>query len=250
MQIFSKILFKVKEEGALKTLYLICKFICNINKHLSYKKVLNIRNKKKLFSEIYKKNMWNSKETRSGEGSEFKYTANLRIFLPKIISHFKIKVIIDAPCGDFNWMKHIIKNKNLKYIGLDIVPKIINANKKNYSQNNITFITSDICKDKIPNCDLLIVRDCLFHFSYKDISKFLLNISRADYKYLLTTTHVVKKNFKNRDIATGDFRLINLFKYPFNFKKRFVISEIKDYPKDHKTPRKLILVKKKNVPIY
>lgn len=38
--------------------------------------------------------------------------------------------MIDAPCGDFNWMKEISKNTEL-YIRIDIVDEIIKRNKKN-----------------------------------------------------------------------------------------------------------------------
>lgn len=38
--------------------------------------------------------------------------------------------MIDAPCGDFNWMKEISKNTEL-YIRIDIFDEIIKRNKKN-----------------------------------------------------------------------------------------------------------------------
>jgi hypothetical protein len=92
------------------------------------------------------------------------------------------------------------------------------------------------------------VRDCLFHFSYNDINKFLKNINKIKYKYLLTTTHIVKKNFINRDIITGDFRIINLFSYPFNFNNQNIVDRVNDYPKGHSLPREMILIEKKYVP--
>ena len=69
------------------------------------------------------------------------------------------------------------------------------------------------------------VRDCLFHLSYKDINKFLDNIAKVDYKYILTTTHILDEDFANKDIISGDYRMINLFSEPFNFKNETIIDE-------------------------
>ena len=92
------------------------------------------------------------------------------------------------------------------------------------------------------------VRDCLFHLSYEDINHFFLNLARLDYKYLLTTTHLVEENFRNANITTGDFRIIDLFSDPFNFNRINVKDRVNDYPKDHIIPREMILVEKKYVP--
>lgn len=37
-------------------------------------------------------------------------------------------------------------------------------------------------------------------------------------KYILTTTHVLDKDFSNVDRKTGDFRLIDIFKEPICFR--------------------------------
>jgi hypothetical protein len=71
------------------------------------------------FTQIYDKNLWRSYETRSGEGSEIHYTRKLRSWLIKKILTLKIKNFVDAPCGDFNWMKEVLftlnKSKLFKY---------------------------------------------------------------------------------------------------------------------------------------
>ena len=72
----------------------------------------------------------------------------------------------------------------------------------------------------------MICRDCLFHLSYKDIESVLENFIAAEIKYLLTTTFT--HNRSNRDIITGDFRRLNLFKKPFSFDKK-PLERIDDY---------------------
>ena len=77
------------------------------------------------------------------------------------------------------------------------------------------------------------VRDCLFHLSNEDINHFFVNLSRLEYKYLLTSTHLVHEGFCNTNIASGeykDFRMIDLFSDPFNFSKENVKDRVEDYP--------------------
>ena len=121
-------------------------------------------------------------------------------------------------------MSHVLKNVDVDYIGSDIVEDLIVSNKKN-EKNNIKFIKLDIRTDKLPVSDLMICRDCLFHFSYEDIYKFLDNFLNSDIKYILLTSHLnIKDKFENRNIDTGDFRKIDLFSKPFNFEKNYIYS--------------------------
>ena len=59
----------------------------------------------------------------------------------------------------------------------------------------------------------------------------------SEIKYILVTSHLNKEyNFKNKDIISGDFRLLDIFSEPFNIKKEFIyefddrdIFEIKNF---------------------
>ena len=83
---------------------------------------------------------------------------------------------------------------------------------------------------------------------YNDIDKFLKNIQQTNYKYLLTTTHIVQPGFQNKDIISGDFRMINLFDYPFSFKNSCVRSRVLDCVINSKVKKEIILLEKKDVP--
>ena len=194
------------------------------------KTLFKINSIQEKFNKIYSTNYWSDDESRSGTGSSLRSTENIRINLPKIIKKFDIKNLFDAPCGDFNWMPQVLQRVNINYIGGDIVEDLIISNKKN-EKENIKFIQLDIIKDKLPASDLMICRDCLFHFSYEDIFLFLKNYLRSDIKYILLTSHLNTKNkFKNKNIITGDFRKIDLFSEPFNFERNYLYSfEDKDY---------------------
>ena len=106
----------------------------------------------KVFRSIYKKNGWGSAESISGPGSTLAYTAHIRQQLPAILQSLQIKTLLDAPCGDCNWINKV-DLIGINYIGADIVPEIIEANKINYPDKN--FINANIITDDLPAADLV-----------------------------------------------------------------------------------------------
>lgn len=189
-----------------------------ISRQNLHARILSGGSPKDRFTAIYNNNLWGSKESASGPGSDLSYTANLRESLPAIFEKYSIRTILDTPCGDFNWMKVVLKDHpDLRYFGGDIVEELINRNNALFSGTQISFGVIDITKDTLPDADLMIVRDCLFHLSYADINSFLGNLSRSNIKYLLTTTHTFDQPHRNTDIVTGDFRFIDIFSEPFCF---------------------------------
>jgi 2-polyprenyl-3-methyl-5-hydroxy-6-metoxy-1,4-benzoquinol methylase len=206
---------------------------------------LNEKGLKNKFSTIYNNNYWDNKESLSGPGSSLKNTKNLRKKLPIIIKKYGIRSIVDAPCGDCNWIQHIIKKSQIKYTGIDIVKKCIDNNKLKFKDKNFSFKQMDITKDKLPRADLFICRDFIFHLSFKDTYKFLLNLKKLKTKYILFSSHTKSKTeiLLNKDIKSGDFRKINLFNTPYNFKEKYeiVINDNCDGVKKY-----LILFKKKD----
>jgi hypothetical protein len=180
------------------------------------------------FCDIYKKGLWKHGESRSGAGSELEYTENLRFFLPIVFERFGIRTIVDAPCGDFNWMRLVPLIKEMCYVGIDIVPQVIAQNQKRYGDGRRKFAVGNIITDPLPTADIMICRDCLFHLSNRDIVLLLRNFVSSNSSYLLTNTHVNDGSFVNTDIKAGDFRLIDLFSEPFCLPKN-VHYRIDDY---------------------
>lgn len=243
-----RLIVKLKKDGFLQLCIAIVKYPFQIKKRISYRKMLLLEDSKDKFNEIYKNNLWLSAESSSGPGSELIYTEPLRKWLVSKIQELKVKDFIDAPCGDYNWMKFVTPKVNINYLGLDIVDSLISKNKMEYEAPNIKFNVADICKDSLPHCDIIMVRDCLFHLSYEDINSFLHNLATTEYKYLLTTNHKVEVNFNNSDIATGDFRIIDLFSEPFCFDSNNINDRIDDYPEGYAVKREMILIEKQYVP--
>jgi len=194
------------------------------------------------FTEIFNKKLWGNGESVSGAGSSLKYTEHLRLHLPTLLKEFKISSILDAPCGDFNWMKELLKSENINYLGGDIVKELVELNNSMYRKKNINFIHTDIIKEKLPSADLWICRDCFIHFSYEDILLTLKNLAQSEIKYVLTTTHINDGSFNNKNIETGGFRYIDLFSFPFNFPKNY-LYKIDDWNPPYK-PAEMILYEK------
>jgi len=191
------------------------------------------------FTLIYRRNAWGSKESISGSGSTLAMTTSIRSLLPIIFEKFKIKSILDVPCGDFNWMKLVDLN-GISYLGGDIVEPLVANLNRNFSSKFITFMQFDITIDSFPKSDLVLNRDCLFHLSYRDIQLTLSNFLKSGSKYFLSTSYENGGKFINADIRSGDFRLIDLFESPFRFPTNFHF-EIPEQGEGSLPPRKLYL---------
>ncbi len=168
------------------------------------------------FQEIYRSNHWDSDASVSGIGSDDWQTQEIRVQLPKLIDELEIKRFLDAPCGDFNWFSKMELSLE-SYIGGDILPEIIDRNNTLYKDSGRQFLKINLIKDALPEADILFCRDCLVHLSNEDIKLVIQNIKQSKIEYLLTTTFPECET--NNIIVTGDWRIINLEKAPFNFPK-------------------------------
>ena len=147
----------------------------NANEHILNNIIWsNLDSEKDIFSKIYERNLWYSDESFSGKGSEKKSSENILNVLPKLFSELKIQTILDAPCGDYFWMKEL-KYSFKKYTGIDIVEELIKTNNLKYSNDKIEFMCLDIICNKLPKADLILCRDCFIHLSFENIFKLLSN---------------------------------------------------------------------------
>ncbi len=193
----------------------------------------NMDDAKEVFQHHYKSNTWRNAESVSGSGSTLEYTENIQKKIPQLAEELGVQVILDAPCGDYNWFKMVEWNTPISYIGGDIVEPLIERNSSLYGTDNTTFISLDITNDDLPKADLWLCRDCLFHLSEHDIFMALDNFLKSDVRYLLTSSH--SECDMNSDIPTGAFREINLQLPPFSLGKP--IREIDDWIDGHPVRR-------------
>lgn len=166
------------------------------------------------FAPFYSENRWGDSESVSGPGSSLERTAKLRNELPALLDEIGARTLLDAPCGDFNWMKNTTLNLE-QYIGVDVIPELIAQNQNLYGNERTRFVLLDLTRDKLPRVDVILCRDCFIHFSDRHVAAAITNFKRSGSTYLLTNTYPGWN--ENQNIRTGDFRYINLLTLPFNF---------------------------------
>ena len=185
--------------------------------------ILPFLNEKHKFSLIYKTGYWTSNprnDSKSGGGSSLEATDNLRRELPKFLKEYSIHTMLDIPCGDFFWLSKI----NLpvsEYFGADIVEEMVLVNTRSHGSPNRKFIQLDLLQDSLPQCDFVMIRDCLVHLTNEQIMTALNNILSSGSTYL-ATTHFddCVDNIKSHE--TDRWRPLNLTKTPFNLPDPFV----------------------------
>ncbi|MEX0780230.1 MAG: class I SAM-dependent methyltransferase [Balneolales bacterium] len=169
---------------------------------------------KKEFEHIFHNNKWRDPESRSGHASTLYQTQLIRTKLPVLLKELEVKLLLDIPCGDLNWITKMDLG-SVHYTGADIVPDIIEMNKKAYSNDTMQFLILDLIKSQLPSSDLILCRDCLVHLPFADIEESIRNIKKSDATYFLTTTFT--KVRRNKDIQIGKWRPLNLTLPPFSW---------------------------------
>lgn len=166
------------------------------------------------FTHIYRTNLWGADESRSGPGSAIAETERLRTALPALLAELGARSLLDIPCGDFGWMSQMDLN-GVDYIGVDIVPEIVEHNNNQFGTDKRRFMRLDLTRDQLPRADVVLCRDCLVHLSFQHISEAIANLKRSGSGYLLTTTFV--EHEENEDSQDGDWRMLNFERPPFAF---------------------------------
>ncbi len=170
---------------------------------------------KKVFSTIHDKRLWQGSESVSGSGSGDTTSRNVRSFLPALLASVAAQSLLDAPCGDFSWMKDVPLPVK-KYYGVDIVKGLIATNQKWHGTLSRSFVRLDVIRDPLPRTDLILCRHLFIHLPFADCLRALANFRRSGARYLLITNQI--NVAKNEEILfTGSFRPLNLLLFPFSF---------------------------------
>jgi SAM-dependent methyltransferase len=168
-----------------------------------------------LFTQVYESNAWDSSESGSGTGSELRATDNVRRRLPDLLSRLDAQSVLDAPCGDWNWMRHIELPVG-DYYGVDIVPRMIEGNKQRFGGAHRQFSVADLTRDTLPAADVILCRDCLVHVSFQDCALILENFRRTGATWILLNTYPEVQ--RNLNQFTGrQWRRLNFRRPPFEF---------------------------------
>jgi len=183
-----------------------------LKKYLSAGPAADLREK---FSRIYRDNTFGGAKSRSGQGSDLVQTAAIRRELPKLVEEFGIRSFVDAPCGDWFWMKETQLGVT-EYVGVDIVERLVELNNLQFGNPSRRFLCLNLAEDALPTADLIFCRDCLVHLNFHDIRRVIANFKLSRSKYVLTTTFT--KRDRNADLVGKDvWRTLNFQVAPFNF---------------------------------
>lgn len=150
---------------------------------------------------------------RSGPGSDLAATAQLRAALPGVFDRYKVQSFLDAPCGDWFWMSHVDLG-SITYIGGDISGELVDDVAARHSSDTVSFRHLDITSDPLPQVDMMMVRDGLFHLQHALKWAFYRNFLDAGTPHLLSTINHVKQNGDLKE--SGRWKPFNPMLAPFN----------------------------------
>ena len=166
-----------------------------------------------VFGEIWRTNAWGDPETRSGPGSTTARTSAFRATLEAFLENIRPQILYDAPCGDFNWMRHVRLPRGVRYIGADIVTDMIAELQRTYASPERRFLVRDIVLDPPLDANVWLCRESLFHLPLAEIERVLIHWRASSIEYFLATTS--PSIGSNQDIAMGAWRPINMEIEPF-----------------------------------
>jgi hypothetical protein len=198
-----------------------------------------------IFRTIFLERRWKSKESISGTGSALKATELVRENLSRLLADLGIKTLVDAPCGDCNWIRRMTYQFD-QYIGIDIVPDLIERLRTEITTPNWRFQVGDIVTDILPRADALLCRDCLVHLPLEFSLHAVANWKLAGFKYVIATTF---PGAENRETPLGKWRRLDMQAAPFNLPSpAAIIRERAHDPADPNNAKSLALWRTEDLP--
>jgi SAM-dependent methyltransferase len=178
-----------------------------------------------VFSTIYDSSVWGKNDSGqgySGTGSTMNATVVYRAFLQDFMKNHAVKSVVDAGCGDWEFSR-LIDWKGIDYKGCDIVPSVIERDKRKYKAPHVSFFVADIVEDDLPAADLLLCKNVLQHLPNRDVSRFLSRLSK--YRHVLLTDGIDGRTLTsdNHDIVVGQYRPLDVTAPPFNVQAKKVL---------------------------
>lgn len=173
----------------------------------------------KVFSEIYRLRLWGKDEKgrgTSGSGSTLAEGLPFVHYVQNFLDTYPIQSIVDIGCGDWVLAKEINWG-NRDYLGIDVVKSVVQKNQTLYSKQNIRFLQLDAAEEQpLPSGDLLICKDVLQHLPNKQVFSILEKSKKFKYCLFINDIDPVGNNPPHQDINCGEYRLLDLTRFPFN----------------------------------
>jgi SAM-dependent methyltransferase len=131
-----------------------------------------------VFSDVYKTGQWGrDQEFDSGYGSRDDVTQAYKDFARSLIKETGARRAVDIGCGDFRVAAGFVDSLEL-YIGIDVVPSLIERNIKEFGRPGVQFQSMDAAAADMPDADICFIRQVLQHLSNAEIDAILTHCAK------------------------------------------------------------------------
>jgi len=112
--------------------------------------------------------------------------------------------IVDLGCGDFRVGAELVNRlPGIRYIGCDIVPGLIEENRKRFGSARVEFRCLDIVSEDLPEGQAYLVRQVLQHLPNLDIANVLSKLISRPYVFVTEGQPLVREGPVNPDKNIG-----------------------------------------------
>jgi SAM-dependent methyltransferase len=164
------------------------------------------------FESVYRDGRWGF---GSGHGSLPRTTRSYREFLEEFLVANGIESVVDYGCGDWQFSR-LIDWHGASYVGVDIVPAVIERNRELYVRPGVSFVVTPDDPAMLPDAELLICKDVLQHLPNADVHSFLENVVPRFPTSLIINDAAYYQHELNREIKAGEWRPVDVRTAPFD----------------------------------
>ena len=196
------------------------------------------RTPEQVFSRIYERGLWGQSagEFFSGSGSVDSHALQYVAMVQDYVGRHSIRSVVDLGCGDFAIGRRIAE-LGVDYIGVDVVPALIDHHNTRFGSPAVRFAHLDIVSEDLPQADLCLIRQVFQHLSNRQISRVVPKLRR--YAHVLVTEHYPapgvatvpnKDKPHGHDTRVEDDSAVFLQYHPFNARLVEVLLEQETMP--------------------
>ncbi len=144
-----------------------------------------------VFTDIYANNRWGGEQGTFCSGTGSSTSAIVQPYVDCISAQLatlgaRTLTAVDLGCGDFSVGRQLAP-QCAGYIGVDIVPALIEFNHQQFGTDRISFRCLNVIEDSLPGGDICFVRQVLQHLSNDQIRAILPKLAR--YRWTFITEH-------------------------------------------------------------
>lgn len=173
-----------------------------------------------------------------GPGASVGCTKTLRDQLPQLLNYLGVITMLDAACGDWNWMR-MVNLSGIKYTGWDVDPGRVERCRQRVAMGDymgeerpaVVFEQVNLLTvEQVPRFDLILCRDFLGHLTNDYICAVLDKFMASGTQWLLATTYPDSTNqfvYDPNAYAWAGYmeRPVNLEEPPFSLRKVQAVQE-------------------------